>query len=519
MNTKEPKKLDMLEALLDAAIDSIITIDRHGIVQSANTSAEKLFGYRLADMVGRNVSFLMTEPWASEHDGYISRYRETGDRRIIGLGREVEGRKEDGSAFPIHLSVTEFWVDEEVFFCGIIRDLTDSKNTERALERSQRLEAAGQLTGGVAHDFNNLLTVITGNLELLELQISEPDQQVLLKEAQAAAEMGADLTSRLLAFARRGVLQPEVIDVNRLVQNLSSMLMRTLGGHIDLQTALGGDLWATCVDPGKFENALINLAVNARDAMPNHGTLIIETCNVAIDKKYAAVEVGIAAGDYVRISVSDTGTGMSDPTLQRAFEPFFTTKPAGQGTGLGLSMIYGFAKQSGGNVTIYSEEEIGTTINVYLPRHAEEEAPIRTPQDILQGDDFRGAGELILVVEDDPRVSRLTLERLDVLNYRTVAAKDGAEAIDMLAQTDGIDLVFTDLAMPGGLSGYDVADHVHRSYPETAVLLTSGYAEDLMNEQKLGAHSIQLLRKPYKQTDLARLLREVLALHRLSLKD
>lgn len=512
----ESKKMDELEALLDAAVDSIVTIDSSAIVQSANKSAEKLFGYPVDEMVGRNVSILMPDPWASRHDGYIRRYRETGEKRIIGLGREVEGRKKDGSIFPMHLSVTEFWANDSVFYCGIIHDLTDRKNAERALERSQRLEAAGQLTGGVAHDFNNLLTVITGNLELLEPQLDEPEQKALLREAQAAAEMGADLTSQLLAFARRGLLQPEVIDVNRMVQNLTSMLKRTLGGHIELQTALYTGLWATCVDPGKFENALINLAVNARDAMPTHGSLIIETSNVVIDAQYTAVEIGIAAGDYVRISVSDTGFGMADTTLQRAFEPFFTTKPAGRGTGLGLSMVYGFAKQSGGNVTIYSEEEIGTTINVYLPRHAVEEEPAKALHDGLKSDDNQGAGELILVVEDDPRVCRLTLERLKILNYRTVSASDGGEALEILDGTDGIDLVFTDLAMPGGISGYDVADHVRRHYPGIAILLTSGYAEDLMNAEKLGAHSIQLLRKPYKQSDLARLLREVLEMHRLS---
>lgn len=508
--------MDKLEALLDAVVDSIVTIDRHAIIQSVNQSAEKLFGYPVGEMIGRNVGFLMPEPWASQHDNYIRRYLETGEKRIIGVGREAEGLKQDGSTFPIHLTVTEFWAEDEVFYCGIIHDLTARKATERALERSQRLEAAGQLTGGVAHDFNNLLTVITGNLELLELHVDAPEQLALLQEAQAAADMGADLTSQLLAFARRGVLQPEVVDVNRMVLDLSSMLKRTLGGHIDLQTALSPDLWTACVDPGKFENSLLNLAINSRDAMPDHGSLTIETSNVAIDAQYAAVEIGIAAGDYVRLSVSDTGSGMDDTTLQRAFEPFFTTKPAGRGTGLGLSMVYGFAKQSGGNVTIYSEEAIGTTINVYLPRYEAEEESATTHHDGHLDDDNHGAGELILVVEDDPRISRLTLERLKLLNYRTIAAMDGAEALEILGRTDGIDLVFTDLAMPGGISGYDVADHVHRLYPGVAVLLTSGYAEDLMNSRKLGVHSIQLLRKPYKQTDLARLLREVLELHRSS---
>lgn len=514
VTTDTPEKKDKLEALLDAAVDAIVTIDRHAVIQSVNTSAQKLFGHSIEEMVGRNISFLMPEPWASQHDSYIRRYLETGEKRIIGVGREAEGLKKNGSTFPIHLTVTEFWAADEVFYCGIIHDLTARKNTERALERSQRLEAAGQLTGGVAHDFNNLLTVITGNLELLELQIDVPEQRALLDEAQAAAEMGADLTSQLLAFARRGVLQPEVVDVNRMVRDLTSMMKRTLGGHVDLKTALRQDLWTTCVDLGKLENALLNLAINARDAMSDHGSLIIETSNIAIDAAYTAAEIGIAAGDYVRISVSDTGSGMSDSTLQRAFEPFFTTKPSGSGTGLGLSMVYGFAKQSGGNVTIYSEEGIGTTINVYLPRHLVDTEPVEPPPENHRSDGVRGSGELVLVVEDDPRVCRLTLERLKILNYRAIAARDGSEALEIVGRTEGIDLVFTDLAMPGGVSGYDVADHVHRHHPQIAVLLTSGYAEDLMHAPRLGAHAVQLLRKPYRQTDLARMLREVIETHR-----
>ncbi|MCR9139675.1 MAG: PAS domain S-box protein [Alphaproteobacteria bacterium] len=514
MSTDESEKKSKLEALLDAAVDSIVSIDRHGIIQSANKSAELLFGHAIDEMIGRNISILMPEPWASQHDEYLRRYLETGEKRIIGKGREAEGLKKNGSTFPIHLTVTEFWAEDGVYFCGIIHDLTARKNTERALERSQRLEAAGQLTGGVAHDFNNLLTVITGNLELLELNIDAPEQRALLEEAQAAAEMGADLTSQLLAFASRSVLQPEVVDVNRIVRDLTSMLKRTLDGNIELQTVLFSDLWTTRIDPGKFENALLNLAINSRDAMPDLGSLIIETSNVVIDAPYSAIEVGVEAGDYVRISVSDAGSGMADTTLQRAFEPFFTTKPAGQGTGLGLSMVYGFAKQSGGNVTIYSEESIGTTVNIYLPRHEVEDETTRIERSSLPDDELQGSGELVLVVEDDPRVCRLTLERLKLLNYRTLAAQNGGEALEILGRTDGIDLVFTDLAMPGGISGYDVADHVHRNHPGIAVLLTSGYAEDLMNAQRLGSHSIQLLRKPYKQIDLARLLRDVLETHR-----
>jgi len=506
----ETNRMTNLQALLDAAVDSIITIDGKATICSVNRSATGLFGYAAEEFIGRNVKMLMPEPWASEHDRYIRRYQETGQRHIIGIGREIQGLKKDGTVFPMHLSVGEFVDDGDVYYCGIIHDLTARKQAEQVLARSQRMEAVGQLTGGIAHDFNNLLAVITGNLELLEMQIDAPAQLDLLREAHAAAELGADLTNQLLAFARRSVLQPEVVNINRLIGGLSGMLKRTLGSHIEYGTSMYHELWATRVDPGQVETALLNLAVNARDAMPSGGSLMVETRNTTIDQHYAAREVDVMPGDYVRISVSDTGSGMPEDILQKVFEPFFTTKQSGRGTGLGLSMVYGFAKQSGGNATIYSEVGFGTTVNIYLPRH-EAEAPVKNTENPgVRAGALGGSGELILVVEDDPRVMRLTIERLRVLNYRTVSATDGKQALEALSETPGIDLVFSDLVMPGGVSGYDVADIVRKRYPGIAVLLTSGYAEDLVHSDKLAERSVSLLRKPYRQSELARRLREAL---------
>ena len=512
--SNKSKGMTNLQALLDAAVDSIITIDGKGIIRSVNRSASGLFGYEPKEFIGRNVKMLMPEPWASEHDGYIGHYQETGEKRIIGIGREIQGLKKDGTVFPMHLSVGEFNDKGDVYYCGIIHDLTARKQAEQVLARSQRMEAVGQLTGGIAHDFNNLLAVITGNLELLDMQIDNPQQRDLLREAHAAAELGADLTNQLLAFARRSVLQPEVVEINHLIGSLSGMLKRTLGSHIEYGTSMYHELWRARVDPGQVETALLNLAVNARDAMPSGGRLMVETRNTTIDQNYAAREVDVMPGDYVRISVSDTGTGMPEDILQKVFEPFFTTKQSGRGTGLGLSMVYGFAKQSGGNATIYSEVGFGTTVNIYLPRH---EAPVQSEtaekQDAREGT-IGGSGELILVVEDDPRVMRLTLERLRVLNYRTLSATDGKQALEILRDTPGIDLVFSDLVMPGGVSGYEVADVVRERYPQVAMLLTSGYAEDLVHSNKLSERSVSLLRKPYRQSELARRLREALELVR-----
>ena len=430
-------KAAWLEALLEAAVDAILTIDRHGIIQTANASAETLFGHARDEMVGYNISRLMPEPWSKEHDTYIRNYLETGEAKIIGTGREVTGQKKDGTHFPLHLSVNEFRDGEEVFFCGILHDLTARKTSERALKISQRLEAIGQLSGGVAHDFNNLLTVIIGNLELLEHQIEEPQQSDMLREALEAAELGADLTNRLLAFAKRGILRPKVVDINVLIDDLSGILRRTLGSQIAFDASLADGLWRTLADPGQVETALLNLVVNARDAMPQGGSLIIETSNAVLDREHDTPQVDVEPGDYIRVSVTDTGTGMPDLILQKVFEPFFTTKKASRGTGLGLSMVYGFARQSGGTVTIYSENGIGTTVNLYLPRHDGRSSGISRETDCAPARSYLGSGELVLVVEDDARVRKLTLQRLEVLNYRTIVARDGKEALGLLRDKNG----------------------------------------------------------------------------------
>ncbi len=497
-----------LTALLDAAIDGIITIRQDGIIESVNTAAAKLFQYPVDEFVGRNVNFLMPQPFRREHDGYMRSYRETGERKIVGIGREVVGQRKDGSVFPMHLAVGEFEVDGEVFFTGIVHDLSMRKSAEQALRQALKMEAIGQLTGGVAHDFNNLLTVIMGNLELLEMRLTDEAQRELIKEAQEAADMGARLTNRLLAFARRSQLEPKPVDLNAMVLNLTDMLQRTLGGAVSLNSALSTELWPILADPGQLENAIINLAVNSRDAMPGGGKLLLETGNVTFDEHDVGMETVPVPGDYVRLSITDTGEGMPEQVRKKAFEPFFTTKETGKGTGLGLSMVYGFTKQSGGYAAVYSELDKGTTINLYLPRHT-------TGRDEISGADDTahmpaGNGELILAVEDDLRVRRLTITRLRALGYRVLEATDGAAALELLETESDIDLVFTDLVMPGGISGYDLAEQVRQRWPDIRVLLTSGYAEEVINGEKLTAKNLHLLRKPYRQSDLARSVRQVM---------
>lgn len=490
-----------LQAMLESAVDAIISIDGNGIITTVNSAAGRLFGYQQHEFLGRNVHFLMPEPYHSEHDGYIHNYRSTGRRKIIGIGREVTGRRSDGTLFPMHLAVSEFEMDGRIHFTGIIHDLSAHKATEMALRQAQKMEAMGQLTGGIAHDFNNLLTVIIGNLEMLEGRLTTPLQRELTTEALEAADLGARLTARLLAFARRSHLEPESVNLNTFVLGLTDMLHRTLGATIYLSNALTPNLWSARVDPSQVESAIVNLAVNARDAMPDGGRLLIETGNVVVTADRSRELGDLPPGEYVRLSVSDTGTGMSGTVRERAFEPFFTTKEQGRGTGLGLSMIYGFARQSGGLATIDSVEGKGTVVTIYLPRHVVE--PVQIGEDDAVDAAPPGQGQVILAVEDDGRVRKLTVMRLTQLGYTVISASSGAEALEQLAANDRVDLLFSDVVMPGGMSGYELRKRVLELYPDLPVLLTTGYAEELVGGQAARDEGLRILRKPYRMADLA----------------
>ena len=504
-----------LRGILELAVIAIVTIDDKGLIESINPATERLFGYNAAELISRNVKVLMPEPYKAEHDRYIDNYLKTGLRKIIGIGREVSGRRKDGTTFPLHLSVSAFEADGRRYFTGMIHDLSDRKHVEEALRESERrfaqvqkMEAVGQLTGGIAHDFNNMLLVITGNLELLEQHLDGDVPKELLKAAQDAADLGSKLTDQLLTFARRRHMDAQVIQLNDLVVRITDMLRRTLGEHITLSTSLAREVWATRADPGQFQSAIVNMAVNARDAMPKGGKLVVETRNMTFDADHADFQSELKPGDYVQLSISDTGGGIPPEVRDRVFEPFFTTKEKGRGTGLGLAMVYGFVKQSGGHVTIYSEVGHGTTFNLYFPRA--DGAPCDSASIKTTGHVDPLARETILVVEDDERVRQLTITRLKMIGYQVLAAGDGPKALDILRRSDAVDLVFTDLIMPGGLSGRDVAIRARQLKPGIKVILTSGYAEELVHAEELQREQLKVLRKPYHQTDLVLVLREVL---------
>ena len=356
-----------LRSILDTVPEAMIVIEEQGLVTSFSAAAAKLFGYHPEEVIGRNVRMLMPEPYRAEHDGYIANYLRTGEARIIGYGRLVKGLTKDGAVFPMELAVGEARANGQRIFTGFVRDLTSRQKMEEELRQSQKMEAVGQLTGGVAHDFNNLLTAIIANLEMLYPRVRDPEQREHVKEALDAAQDGAKLASQLLAFGRRQSLNSKPTDVGPLVSSFADLLRRTLGEAIRLQIVVEGSGHLTVIDGSLLMNALLNLAINARDAMPHGGRLTIEITHVRLDADYAQTYPDIRTGRYVLITVTDTGSGMSEEVRQRAFEPFFTTKAAGAGTGLGLSMVYGFVKQSGGNIQIYSEVGQGTSVRVFLP--------------------------------------------------------------------------------------------------------------------------------------------------------
>ncbi|MAK54487.1 MAG: hypothetical protein CML17_01320 [Pusillimonas sp.] len=391
---------------------------------------------------------------------------------------------------------------------GSMMDITEQRELTHLLAQAQKMDAIGHLTGGVAHDFNNLLTVILGNTELIhELVENNEELSGLAAMTVSAAKRGAELTQRLLAFARRQALEPKLLNLNQLVSEMESLFRRTLSETIDLRFILTDELWACEADPHQLESALLNLIINARDAMPQGGRLTVETDNVSLEEKSRAAAFDLPTGKYVVLSVSDTGHGISADVLNQVFEPFFTTKPPGKGTGLGLSMVYGFLKQSGGQAKIYSEPGEGTTVKLYFPRSQTRE----TPRVFEQHHTVAPRGtETILVVEDDELVRTHVVSLLTGLGYRVIETTNGPDALIKLQQHPETALLFTDIIMPGGLNGRQLADTALARYPRLRVLYTSGYTENAIVHHGRLDPGIALLGKPYTRQALAHKLRAVL---------
>ncbi len=498
-----------LRAILDHTGDAVICIDERGLVTVYNSMAEAIFGYAADEVLGKNVNMLMPEPDRTRHDGYIKSYLETGVAKIIGSGREVRGCRKDGTVFPLGLTVTETAVGGKRGFVGTLRDLTETKRLQEQLLQALKMEAVGQLTGGIAHDFNNLLTVVMGNAETLSEALADnPRLKHLVEMISTAANRGADLTKSLLVFSRKQTLAPKITDINGLVSGMKGLLRRTLGEQIEVKMRLAKDLRAVMTDTVHLESVVLNLCLNARDAMPKGGRLTIEASNAELTEDYTRQEKEVVPGSYVMIAISDTGTGMAPEVLAKAFDPFFTTKEVGKGSGLGLSMVYGFIKQSKGHIKIYSEPGIGTTIKLYLPvANTGADIPGVATSDPVE---ITGGSETILVVEDDDMVRGYAESVLDSLGYRVLSSRDGQAALTVLRQGQKVDLMFTDIVMPGGMNGYQLADEARRLRPALRILFTSGYTAGVLELENMANPDIDLLSKPYLRHELAARLRKAL---------
>jgi len=495
--------------VVETAVDGFILIDARGRILLFNPACERLFGYSAGEVFHENVKMLMPQTYSLHHDDYIRNFLRSAEPKIIGIGREVVGLRKDGTTFPMDLSVGEARQDGESIFVGIVHDLTARKQTEEQLRQAQKMEAVGQLSGGIAHDFNNLLTVIVGNAEHLGEQLkSRQDLRRIADDICQAGERGAELTQRLLAFSRRQLLQPLAMDCHDLLDSMYKLLKRTLREDIEINIAANSDVILAFADRAQLESAVLNLALNAQDAMPGGGHLTLSTGVAWLDDHYQSLHPEIRPGEYAMIAVTDDGAGMTAEVVAHAFEPFYTTKEVGKGSGLGLSMVYGFAKQSNGHVSIYSEAGLGTTVRIYLPLVA---ANARTSSDQTPADEVSvpNGHETILVAEDDPFVRSSVIQRVESLGYKVIAAANGSDALLKLRANTKIDMLFTDIIMPGGISGWKLADLAREIRPGLPVVFSSGYPLEALVEKGRAEQSIILI-KPYRKAELARRLREAL---------
>jgi PAS domain S-box-containing protein len=491
-----------LRTILESVPIEIVLKDTEGRIMAISRNVVEVQGLAPDDVIGGTSADFLPEDIA---ETYMA-----ADREVLESGRplqrevveEVDGstRHSLSAKYPLRDDAGEI-----IGVCSITSDITQIKEMQWQLHQAQKMETVGQLTGGVAHDFNNLLTVILGNAELLTERLGgDKSAQAILR----AATRGAELTQRLLAFSRRQPLHPRVIDLGGLVNGMTELLQRTLGETIAIETSCAEDLWRAEADPGQVENAVLNLAVNARDAMPGGGKLIIESANASLDDSYTASHMEATPGDYVMLAVSDTGSGMTPEVLDHAFEPFFTTKEVGAGSGLGLSMVYGFAKQSGGEVGIYSEPGHGTTVKLYLPRAA----GARASKESAASDEVpRGHGEVVLVIEDDEDVSAMATQMLEDLGYRVIGVPEVASARKVLERGARVDIVLSDVVLPGDMSGPEFAKEAARHYPSLKIVFVSGYPTEAAIRNGFLGSGKQLLNKPFQRSQLAQALRAALA--------
>jgi len=494
-----------LSSILATTSEAIVSIDAEQRIVLFNTGAEQIFGYSEDEVLGKSIELLIPPALREKHAGHIQEFAQKAvASRRMNERSTIAGWRKNGETFPAEASITRAEADGKMVYTVILRDITDRVLTEKALRQTQSMEAVGQLTGGLAHDFNNLLAVILGHAEFLYDEIGDHRSVTLIERA---ATRGAELTQRLLAFSRQQALQPRSIDLAELLSGLDDLFRRTLGGTVKLSTLLPEELWPVAADPRQLESALLNLAINARDAMPEGGTLEIECSNIKLREGDISVGGEGAAGDYVQIAVRDTGTGMPEGQIERAFEPNYAANV--EGSGLGLSMVYGFVRQSGGDAAIDSEPGKGTEVRLLLPRAEANAASDEPEQEEARK---RGQQEIILVLEDDPDVRFFAVAALVGLGYRVLEAADAGAAMKVLEEEAGnVDLLLSDVVLPGGVSGPEVAAKAKDIYPNLKLVFMSGYAANLYTHDKIPGFDETLLSKPFKLAYLAKIIHDTLA--------
>ncbi|MEO8596118.1 MAG: PAS domain S-box protein [Candidatus Solibacter sp.] len=499
----------LLVALLESASQAIVSIDRAGRIVLANRRAAEMFGYSVAELLGARIEILLPESKRAAHGRQREQYFEHPHARPMGIGFDLSGRRRDGVEFPVEVSLSTVETEEGTFGIAFISDITTRKSLEGQLMQAQKMEAVGRLAGGVAHDFNNMLTVIAGYNRMILDELSTLDPlRGYAEEILKAADRASALTNQLLAFSRRQIMQPRVVNLNDAVGQTESMLRRLIGEDIQIVMSLAPDAGNIRCDPHHIEQAIVNLAVNARDAMPGGGRLTIETCNVQIDDTYVKTHMGVTPGEFVMVAVTDTGEGMDPATRQSVFEPFFTTKARGKGTGLGLATVYGTVKQCGGDVWVYSEPGRGTTFKLYFPRVADE---ISAAVPRVSGPSRHESSGTLLLVEDEKQVRELTGRMLKDLGFHVVAAATPDDALALGRQYAGkIALLITDVVMPN-MSGRQVAEALSAIQRGLKVLYLSGYTENTVVLHGVLDSNVDFLAKPFTREALSHKVQEVLS--------